>query len=223
MLKRILFIALFIGASVCAFASSPRVDVDLNRIKIEVAQNPGEYQALMNRFLIGDTTLTLDQVAKIYYGYAFSYDYDPTDHNDAVTRAYDSRDYAETWRLCEDALRINPVSLDLTIKALVAANNGNDEKARKNISTLQNRYAMLTDLILASGKGTSPESPFIVICEDDMGRIVSNVICVESTTGRATVRDIDAIKVKLPTSSRQHILYFDNTIQKNYEREKARR
>lgn len=223
MLKRILSIALFIGAAIGAFAASPRLDIDLNRIKIDVAQNPGEYQALMNRFLIGDTTLTLDQLATVYYGYAFSYDYDPTDHNDEIDRAYDSRDYQTTWRLCDEALKLNPVSLDLTIKALVAANNGKDEKARQKIPTLQNRYAMLSDLILSSGKGTSPESPFIVICEDDMGRIIRNVICVESTTGRATVRDIDAIKVKLPTSSRQHILYFDNTIQKNYEREKERK
>lgn len=223
MIKRFLSIVLFMGAAISAFAASPRIDIDLNRIKIDVAQNPGEYQSLMNRFLIGDTTLTLDQVAKVYYGYAYSYDYDPTDRNEEIDRAYDSRDYQTTWRLCDEALRLNPVSLDLTIKALVAANNGTDEKARKKIPTLQNRYAMLTDLILASGKGTSPESPFIVLCEDDMARIVSNVICVESTTGRATVRDIDAIKVKLPTSSRQHILYFDNTIQKNFEREKDRK
>lgn len=220
MLKRILSIALFIGAAIGAFAASPHINVDLNRIKIDVAQKPGEYQALMNRFLIGDTTLTFDQLATVYYGYAFSYDYDPTDHNADLDRAYDACDYQTTWRLADDALRLNPVSIDLTIKALVAANNGNDEKARKMIPTLQNRYAMLTDLILSTGKGTSPESPFIVICEDDMSRILSNVICVESTTGRATVRDIDAIKVKLPTSSRQHILYFDNTIQKNFERDK---
>ncbi|MDE6224941.1 MAG: hypothetical protein K2M25_02250, partial [Muribaculaceae bacterium] len=70
--------------------------------------------------------------------------------------------------------------------------------------------------------GTTPDSPFIVICSEDIARMVNNVICVEEVTGQATVRDIDAIKVKLPTSSRQHILYFDNSIQKKYERERNR-
>ncbi len=80
------------------------------------------------------------------------------------------------------------------------------------IPTLQNRYDLVSTVILSSGMGTTTESPFIVICDEDMGRIVRNVICVESTIGSATVRDLDAIKVKLPTSDRQHILYFDNNI-----------
>ncbi|MDE5573316.1 MAG: DUF4919 domain-containing protein, partial [Muribaculaceae bacterium] len=74
MLKRILFIALFICASLSSFASKPRLDIDLDKIRFEVAQNPAEFKALMNRFVSGDTSLSLEQLAKIYFGYAFTYD-----------------------------------------------------------------------------------------------------------------------------------------------------
>lgn len=199
-------------------ASNPNFSVDLNRIKVDVLTNPEKYQALTNRFLIGDSTLTVDEMAIVYYGYAFTTDYDPTDRYDEIERAYGSLDYDRTWKLCFEALKYNPVSLDLTIKALVAANNGTDAKARALIPTLQNRYDLISTVILSSGMGTTTESPFIVINDDDLGRIIRNVICVESTVGRATVRNLDAIKVKMPTSDRQHILYFDNNLQRDYER-----
>ncbi len=199
-------------------AAQPKVVIDLNRIKVDVVSNPSNYRNLTNRFLIGDSTLTLDEMATVYYGYAFSSDYDPTDRYSEIEKAYSDLDYEKTWKLCSEALKYNPVSLDLTIKALVAANNGTDEKARALIPTLQNRYDLISTIILSSGMGTTTESPFIVICDEDMGRIIRNVICVESTIGRATVRNLDAIKVKMPTSDRQHILYFDNTLQKDYER-----
>ncbi|MDE7369695.1 MAG: DUF4919 domain-containing protein [Muribaculaceae bacterium] len=221
MLKRILFIALFICASLSSFASKPRLDIDLDKIRFEVAQNPAEFKALMNRFVSGDTSLSIEQLAKIYFGYAFTYDYDPTDTYDNINQAYEQLDYNTTWLLCSEALKVNPVSLDLMVKALVAANNGTNERARRDLPALRNRFSMLSDLILATGRGTTPESPFKVICAEDIARIVNNVICVEEVTGQATVRDIDAIKVKLPTSSRQHILYFDNSIQKKFEREKT--
>lgn len=199
-------------------ASKPKYSVDLNRIKVDVLTNPDRYQALTNRFLIGDSTLSVDEMSVVYYGYAFTTDYDPTDRYDEIERAYSEHDYDRTWKLCFEALKYNPVSLDLTIKALVAANNGTDARARALIPTLQNRYDLISTVILSSGMGTTTESPFIVINDDDLGRIIRNVICVESTVGRATVRNLDAIKVKMPTSDRQHILYFDNNLQRDYER-----
>ncbi len=218
MLKKITLLMMLAASILTSVAATNRLDVDINRIKVDVATNPGNFSSLMNRFLIGDTTLTLDEMATVYYGYAFTSDYDPSDHYPAIEKAYGERDYTTTWSLAENALKYNPVSLDLTIKALVAANNSDNPEVRKMIPTLQNRYDLVSTVILSSGMGTTTESPFIVICDEDMGRIVRNVICVESTIGSATVRDLDAIKVKLPTSDRQHILYFDNNIQKNFER-----
>ncbi|MDE6224859.1 MAG: DUF4919 domain-containing protein, partial [Muribaculaceae bacterium] len=156
MLRRFLFIALFISASIFSFAAR-RIDIDLDKIRFEVAQNPAEFKALMKRFISGDTSLSLEQLAKVYFGYAFSYDYDPTETNDDVNQAYEQLDYNKTWSLCNEALKVNPVSLDLLVKALVAANNGTNERARRELPALRNRFSMLSDLILATGRGTTPD------------------------------------------------------------------
>ena len=157
MLKRILFIALFICASLSSFASKPRLDIDLDKIRFEVAQNPAEFKALMNRFVSGDTSLSLEQLAKIYFGYAFTYDYDPTDTYDNINQAYEQLDYNTTWLLCSEALKVNPVSLDLMVKALVAANNGTNERARRDLPALRNRFSILSDMILSKGPGKTPQ------------------------------------------------------------------
>lgn len=220
MLKNILLFFTFVSPllQVTANAARDNTPVDLDKIKFEVASRPSDFQSLMTRFIAGDTTLTLENLATVYYGYAFTPDYDPTVVYRDIENAYDRRDYETTWRLCERELRLNPVSLDLTIKALVAANNINDKHAKSMIGVLRNRYDMLSTIILTSGMGTTTESPFIVICDDDISRIVRNVICVESLIGRASVRNLDAIKIKMPADNREHILYFDNSLERNFKK-----
>lgn len=202
----------------CISAADKDFKVDLNRIRVETASNPDVYRALLNRFVVGDSTLTLEEMATVYYGYAFTIDYMPTDTYENIQDSYNQGRYAETWNLCEEALKYNPVSLDLTIKALVSANNCNLKNAKAMIPALQNRYELISTLILSSGKGTEADSPFIVICEQDINRILRNVICVESIIGQTGIRKLVAYKVKLAMNDRQHILYFDNNLQREYEK-----
>lgn len=196
-----------------------QINVDTNKIAFEVTANPGNFSNLTNRFLAGDMELTPEEMAVVYYGYAATPDYDPTDRFEDLDNAYVAMNYPEVWRLAKDAMKVNPVSLDVIIKALVAANNIQDKEAKAMMPVLQNRYELVSNLILCSGKGTNVDSPFIVICEDDMARIVRNVICAETIIGRASIKNIDAVKMLLPGSDRQHILYFDNNLQKKYEKE----
>lgn len=220
MIRKLLFFIAVLSAAFSMNAEHNTVDIDLNLIKVGVSTHPGRYSDLMNRFISGDTTLTTNDMATVYYGYAFSSDYDPTDHYADLSKAYDDGDYKATWKLAKQALEYNPVSLDLTIKALVAANNISDPEAHKMIPVLQNRYGMISQVILESGSGISVDSPFIVICEDDISRIIRNVIGAESLLGSASIKGFEAIKITLPDDERQHILYFDNRLQQNYEREK---
>ena len=219
MIRKLLFILVMLAATCVANAAHEKVDVDLNLIKVGVTSHPGRYSELTNRFVSGDTTLTSNELATVYYGYAFTSDYDPTDHYNELTNAYTDGDYDKVWKLANQAMEYNPVSLDLTIKALVAANNINNPEARKMIPVLQNRYGMITRIILESGAGTDSDSPFIVICEDDISRIIRNVIGAESLLGNANIKGLEAIKITLPNDERQHILYFDNNLQHKYERE----
>lgn len=218
-MRKLLLILVMMAAAAVTRAEHNTIDIDLNLIKVGVTTHPGRYYDLVSRFVTGDTTLTSQEMATVYYGYAFSTDYDPTDHYDELSKAYEKADYDATWRLAKQALEYNPVSLDLTIKALVAATNVDNEEARKMIPILQNRYDMVYNLILESGAGITKDSPFIVICDDDIMRIIRNVIGAESLLGTAEINGLQAVKITLPDDDRQHILYFDNSLQRKYERE----
>lgn len=221
MIRKLLFL-IFMAASAISYAEHNTIDIDLNLIKVGVTSHPGRYNDLVNRFVSGDTTLTVNDLATVYYGYAFTSDYDPTDRYNELSQAYADGDYKRTWALAKKALEYNPASLDLTIKALVAANNLDNAEARKMIPVLQNRYGMIQQIILESGAGTEVDSPFIVVCEDDMSRIIRNVIGAETLLGTSDIKGVQAIKFNLPDDDRQHILYFDNSLQRNYERENSK-
>lgn len=202
--------------------SAQIINLDLNRIRVDVSSDPGAYRELMKRFEAGDSTLTLAEMATVYYGFAFTTDYDPTDSYDEILDAYIGNDFPRALELCRRALRYSPVSLDLTVMALMAAQNGSVSAADDWIPRLQNRYDMISTVILSSGTGTTAESPFIVICEEDLGQIVRNVIRVDSVLGSATMGRLEAVKVTLPSFGSQHILYFDNSLQRRYEHRNSR-
>ncbi len=185
--------------------------VDYNAMQVEVAMHPERYRALLNRFVAGDTTLTSPELATVYFGYSFTPDYDPRETFDDITDAFDEKDYEQVARLTPDALVVNPVSLDLSVMALAAAERGAGERPGVRAANLGYRCDMIATAILESGRGTSPDSPFKVISSADIGRLLRNVLGISVIVGRTKVGDIDAIKVTFPDSDRQHILYFDNT------------
>ena len=219
MTRKLLFALTLMLCFIGVNAAEHNVKVDLNRIKVDVVSNPDNYRSLLNRFVVGDTTLTLDEMATVYYGYAYTLDYNPLDKYEALEKCYNDGEYAETWQLCSEALKYNPVSLDLTIKALVAANNCDIKTAHAMIPALESRFNLISTIILSSGKGTADDSPFIVICTQDIIRIIRNVLCAESILGQTNIRNIDAYILKFPLSDRQHIIYFDNNIQKDFEKQ----
>lgn len=212
-----LITTLLLSALSPSVASAQVIALDLNRIGVNVSADPGAYRELRERFEAGDSTLTLSELATVYYGFAFTTDYDPTDNYDDIFDAYLGNDFPLTLELCRRALRYSPVSLDLTVMALMAAQNESSPAADDWIPRLQNRYDMLSTVILSSGTGTTAESPFIVICEEDLGQIVRNVIRVDSVLGSANVGRLEAVRVTLPRLGSQHILYFDNSLQRRFE------
>lgn len=189
----------------------PARGVDYNAMEVEVAMHPERYRALLNRFVAGDTTLTSTELATVYYGYSFTPDYDPRETFDVITDAFDVKDYEQVALLTPDALVVNPVSLDLSVMALTAAERGAGERSGMRAANLGLRCDMIATAILESGRGTSPDSPFKVISSADIGRLLRNVLGINIIIGRTKCGDVDAIKVTFPGSDRQHILYFDNT------------
>lgn len=191
--------------------------IDLNAVEVDVKMHPEKFRELLARFEKADTTLTQTELETVYFGYSFTSDYDPRETFSPIEEAYDAGNYELAGQLCEEALRYNPVSLDLNVLALAAADRmrGSGTHGTK-ILQFGIRSDMIATAILESGSGTAANSPFMVISEADMRRILNNVLGIERIVDRTKVGSVDAIKVKFPGSDRQHILYFDNSRERQF-------
>jgi hypothetical protein len=151
-----------------------------------VKTDPEGFRSLTNRFLIGDSTLTLREKATVYYGQAFTDGFNPHASYPLVEEAYGNGDYSTTLLLADQALATNPASLDLTVRALTSA---------------------------TQVKGIS-ESPFRVISDNDEARVLRNLFQVKEILGRTTVNGTDAVKVTVDDVADPIILYFDKVTAK---------
>ena len=185
---------------------------DMNAVEVDVKLHPERYRQLLDRFEKADTTLTVPQLATVYFGYSFTPDYVAGESFVNVQDAYDSGDYARAEELAAEALKLNPVSLELSVLALAASDHLRSKGSYgKKILDYGTRCDLIATAILESGRGTSAASPFHVIAWSDVSRILRNVLGVERIVDRTKVGTIDAVKVIFPGSDRQHILYFDNS------------
>lgn len=211
-MRKILGIFLFAALALTARG------IDYRAIEVDVTMNPSKYRALLERFEKADTTLTPEEVSTVYYGYAFSRDYEPRDSFPEIHAAYERQDYEEVARLVQEALPMNPVSLDLSLLGLAAYEHGAGKTPGAHSLNLAIRSDLIATAILESGRGTNAASPFYVICDADRRRILTNVLGVplDRVVGTTTVGPVQAVKFTFPGQSREHILYFDNTLEERF-------
>lgn len=209
-----LFASLLVILSITPLHAQDKLSVDLNRIQVNVTMNPDHYRQLLARFIEGDTTMRLDQTATAYYGYSFSFDYNPSEDYGEITGTFNRHDYKTAIPMILEALESDPFSLDLTVMGLISAEKINDSATA---SLLQRRLDMTVDVILSSGSGITPESPFVVISDRDIYRILKNILGAGEIIGHSKIGDIDAWKIKFPGNEREHILYFNNCRQEQFE------
>lgn len=208
-MNRILLFAITIIASVLTTEAQ---NFDMNAMEVDVKLHPERYRQLLERFERADTTLNAAQLATVYYGYSFTPDYVPNESFINVQDAYDSGDYVLAEQLASEGLKLNPVSLELSVLALAACDHLRTTAGYgQKILNYGTRCDLIATAILESGRGTSAGSPFYVIAWSDVSRILRNVLGVERIVERTKVGNIDAVKVLFPGSDRQHIIYFDNT------------
>lgn len=210
-MKKLLTIALLLLGTILTLRA-----IDYRQIEVDVTMHPAKYKALLDRFIAADTTLTNDEVSTVYYGFAFTPSYEPRDSFPEIHAAYDRKDYEEVARLIGPALELNPVSLDLSIMALAVYERGIGTTPGAKALNMAIRSDLIAGAILESGRGTFAQSPFYVISDLDRRRILNNVIGIGPVIGTDRVGDVEAIKFNFPGKSRQHILYFDNTLEENF-------
>lgn len=197
-----------------------RIDVDLNLIKVNVTMNPEHYRELMDRYMKADTTLRLDEMATVYYGYAATMDYDPDLKFPEIDDAIAAEDFVKAYDLSVKAADEAPVSLPVLINVIKLMPQIDLKNNLSSYLNIRQRLEMLIGTILASGTGIRRELPFKVISEGDMMVILKDILNVGEIVDRSKIGQLDAVKITFPTNSREHILYFDNTIHDQYEQHK---
>lgn len=217
--KSILLALLTLIAAAGARAEqSERIDVDLNLIKVNVTMHPEHYRELLDRYMKADTTLRLDEVATVYYGSASTVDYAPDLTFPEIDEAIAAEDYAKAYDLSIKAAKEAPVSLPVLINVIKLMPKIDLKDNLDSYLNVRQRLEMLIGTILASGTGIRRELPFKVISEGDMMVILKDILNVGEIVGRSKIGNIDAVKVTFPTNSREHILYFDDTIYDEYKK-----
>lgn len=192
--------------------------IDYNAMDVNMSMNRARYNDLLDRFERVDTGLTPADVAEVYYGFALTPGYNPTDTFPEIKAALADKDYSRAAALADSALKLNPVSFELLLLDLKA----NELRPDKTVEDMQHtrnvaaRCDMIANAIIESGRGVNAAEPFFVTSEADMLGFLSNVLYVQRILGRAMVADVDAVKINLPGSDRMHILYFDNTREKKF-------
>lgn len=217
-IHKLLFALVIVMVAVPAFGRN-LINVDLNKIEVDMMMNPAEYGTLFDRFVKCDTTLTDDQVATVYFGQAFSYNYDPGATFPVIIDAYERGDFATVASLVDAVVDQQPLSLDLIVMGIIGATRLEGDNYSELLEKLQTRLDMIAGVIINSGSGTSSDSPFYVASSEDLKQFMVNILGVSEVVDTSLVGDgdIEAFIVRFPGSEREHILYFNNSLQHRYD------
>lgn len=201
----------------CAFAQvNDKIDIDYNKVEVNVLTNRQHYQDQLQRYIAADTTMRLDEIALVYYGYPSTLEYDPTIDYSSIRDQFAKKEYKKVLEQVREALPADPVNLDLIVMGALSASKVNSKADAAYLANLQNRFNMLVTAIMASGSGVDVNSPFKIIRAADAMVLMRNVIGITDITNDAQADNIMAYVFRLPQSQRDNILYFDITPQQKF-------
>lgn len=158
-------IILLLSATVTCMAQEenyPSINVDYSKIENFVKNENSEFNNLVSRFEKGDSTLTLEELANVYYGSFFSNDYSYNDVSKELRESMKSGNYEKAYNLCLQELKKSPATLDLLYNAIVCSDQTN-----KDYSAYALRLNQILGLIVATGDGKTEETAFKIISIPD--------------------------------------------------------
>ena len=153
-------------------ANEKKLTIDYQQIEDFVKQHPEEYKELMRNFQSSFTSLYTGDVARLYYGYAFTKDFVPLNIPQTVKiqNLINVGKLEKAYNLCKKELKKAPVSLALLSKMtnIIGKFNksGNTEKKAEGISHLA-RLTILFQTILESGTGFDKDHAMKVVYVPD--------------------------------------------------------
>lgn len=144
---------------------------DYKQIRAAISNQKGQnyYPTLMRRYLANDSTLTLEQVRNLYYGFALQEDFVP--YQTQKKELYDIRraltNSGGNPRHCPEAIRISQMVLDDNPFDLLAISTMSFAflQLQDSISfhLWDEKQTSLLDAIVSSGDGETKETAFHVI------------------------------------------------------------
>lgn len=126
------------------------------------------YSDLMERYELGDSTMTVDEMRHLYFGYVFQPTYNPADtsqYNSKMATVlnrqhFSDQDYDEVLQFANALLEEDPFNMRaLNAKLLVYAQKNNVDAYKR---TAQKRN-IIQRAIVSSGDGMSKTTPYYVI------------------------------------------------------------
>ena len=134
---------------------------DLKMIEKVVNKDRARYDSLTDRFLKMDSTtvFTPEEVAIIYYGYAFTSHYAPYGNYDNIRELIQKEELEKAKAEALEAQKNDPVSLELLYDLFIIADQTKDKELFQSVTM---RMQTILFHISKSGKGTE-DSPMYVI------------------------------------------------------------
>ena len=185
-----------------------KLDIDYQAVEDFVRKNPAAYQSLMERFLKDPDSLSKEEAANLYYGFAFTKEYDPlrVDFLTEPRRLYREGKMQEAYDICKKELQLAPVSLSLlwTISQ-IAGEMGRKEEATKYYSMFMELYNAVT----ASGNGFSKENALKVIYISDEYAIFRDMMGLKRLKQDYVEKGYDRMTLDRGNKGETITLWFD--------------
>lgn len=194
---------------------------DYQQIKVAVSDSNSIYfyPEIMKRFEIGDTTLNLEELRHLYYGYSFQDEYNPTksyEEIDSIRTILDkpylsNYDFEQVISFGEIALTKDPFNNELMSYLVHAYERTHKfDKKERTIS----KVFLIVDAILSSGNGSDFNAPYHVIYISHE-YLILNILGYEYNGNQLIVEEyIDYLGVEDNTDGVQGI-YFN--MQQSYK------
>jgi len=186
------------------FAKKKKIDIDYKKVEEYVTQNAEGYEQLLNRFQEDPASLSVEEAAMLYYGFAFTKDYMPEniDMNVKLMEAFHNKNFGALKK----ESRRTPVSLSLLMNmAFLADEMGNEESKQKyRLMSLK-----LLNGIMASGTGYSKEKAIKVLYIADEYAIFRDLMGLRLTVQDFEDRRYDRMTLETGNGGESIILWFD--------------
>ena len=190
-----------------------------SEISALVENNPDSIKSLIDRAVLGDTTLRTKELLVAYMGKSF-FGASPFSESRDARSALNEEKIDSAMVLIEQAIKRNPLSLSNNYYYVVCALTQNPQisdyqamQQDENLKLAVARFNLLLEAIYYSGNG-SQEYPYKVTCVDDEYTFMSQGLDLPRPTNQSLTKDgHDMFKLPAHSSTRYtgQEIHFDAT------------